>query len=130
MPLRDRRGVRGFVSSRCFIYLFWEVLRCPHKRIVTITKVYIARNNIHVELIRFSKNSDFIDIGNFEVGIRPYSFATAEFTKFASLLSGTSRHCSVLVALDVSGHDHFCIRHFGTYSIRYIVTSGHAKFVT
>ena len=24
-------------------------LRCPHKRIVTITKVYIARNNIHVE---------------------------------------------------------------------------------
>ena len=30
---------------------FGEVLRCPHKRIVTITKVYIARNNIHVELI-------------------------------------------------------------------------------
>ena len=29
-------------------------VRCPHKRIVTITKVYIARN-IHVELIRFRK---------------------------------------------------------------------------
>ena len=28
---------------------FGEVLRCPHKRIVTITNVYIARNNIHVE---------------------------------------------------------------------------------
>ena len=27
---------------------------------------------------------------------------------------------------DVSGHYHFGIRHFGTYSIRYIVTSGHA----
>ena len=47
---------------------FGEVLRCPYKRIVTITKVNIARNNIHVELIRFRKNSDFIDIGNFEVG--------------------------------------------------------------
>ena len=40
----------------------------PHKCIVTITKVYIARNNIHMELIRFRKNSDFIDIGKFEVG--------------------------------------------------------------
>ena len=47
---------------------FGEVLRCPHKRIVTITKVYITRNNIRVELIRFRKNSDSIDIGNFEVG--------------------------------------------------------------
>ena len=27
---------------------FGEVLRCPHKRIVTITKVYIAINNTHV----------------------------------------------------------------------------------
>ena len=35
---------------------FGEVLRCPHKRIVTIKKVYIARNNIHVELIRFHTN--------------------------------------------------------------------------
>ena len=87
---------------------FGEVLRCPHKRIVTITKVYIARNNIHVELNYDSvKNSDFIDIKNFEVGIRPYSFATAVFTKLGSMLSGTSRHCSVLVAPDVSGHDHF-----------------------
>ena len=31
-------------------------LLCPHKRIVTITKVYIARNNIQVELIRLRKN--------------------------------------------------------------------------
>ena len=35
---------------------FGEVLRCPHKRIVTITKVYIARNIIHVETIRFHTN--------------------------------------------------------------------------
>ena len=41
------------------------------------------------------------------MGIRPYSFATAVFTKLGSLLSGTSRHCSELVAPDVSGHDHY-----------------------
>ena len=35
---------------------FGEVLRCPHKRIVTITKVYIARNTIHVEIISFHTN--------------------------------------------------------------------------
>ena len=35
---------------------FGEVLCCPHKRIVTITKVYIARNTIQVEIIRFHKN--------------------------------------------------------------------------
>ena len=44
------------------LLILGEVLRCPHKRIVTITKVYIAKNNIHVEIIRFrKKNSDFID---------------------------------------------------------------------
>ena len=33
-------------------------------------KVYIERNNVQVDLIRFSKtNIDFIDVGNFEVGI-------------------------------------------------------------
>ena len=50
----DRPGVGLCHRAASFTY-FWEVLRCPHKRIVTITKVYIARNNIHVELIRFHK---------------------------------------------------------------------------
>ena len=45
--------------------------------------------------------------------------------KIGLLLSMTCRHCSVQWASDVSGHDHFGTRHFGTYSIRYIVTSGH-----
>ena len=40
-----------------------------HKLIVNIVKVYIERNNIQVELIRFCKNSDFVDVWNFEVGI-------------------------------------------------------------
>ena len=58
-PLRVRRGRPVWVCLchrvASFTY-FGEVLRCPHKRIVTITKVYIARNNIHVEIIRFHTN--------------------------------------------------------------------------
>ena len=42
-----------FVAATRFIYLFGDLLRCPHKRVVTITKVYIARNNMQVQFIRF-----------------------------------------------------------------------------
>ena len=69
MPLRVRPSVAMSVLSgvdsvevcvnqrraASFTY-FGEVLLCPHKRIVTITKVYIARNNIHVAVIRLRKN--------------------------------------------------------------------------
>ena len=58
------------------------------------------------------------------------TLATDVFTKLASLLSVTRLHCSVQRAPDVSGHDNFGTRHFGTYLIRYIVTSGHAQFGT
>ena len=34
---------------------FGQLLRCAHKRIVNIMKVYIERNNKQVELIRFRK---------------------------------------------------------------------------
>ena len=34
---------------------FGQLLRCAHKRIVNIMKVYTERNNIQVELIRFRK---------------------------------------------------------------------------
>ena len=56
----------GQLRAASFTY-FGEVLRCPHKRIVTVTKVYIAKNNIHVETIRFRKNSDFNNMFKFEV---------------------------------------------------------------
>ena len=46
---------------------------------------------MQVELIRLRKNSDFIEVGNFEEG----TFATDVFAKFGSLLSMPSRHCSV-----------------------------------
>ena len=66
----EHRGLEQDISfpANKHLLILGEVLRCPYKRIVTITKVYIARNSIHVELILFCKNSDFIDIGNFEVG--------------------------------------------------------------
>ena len=32
---------------------FGQLLRCAHKRIVNIMKVYIDRNNMQVELVRF-----------------------------------------------------------------------------
>ena len=35
---------------------FGQLLRCAHKRIVNIMKVYIERNIMQVELIRFLKN--------------------------------------------------------------------------
>ena len=46
-----------------------QLLCCAYKRFVNIMKVYIERNNLQVELILFRKNIDFIDVGNFEVGI-------------------------------------------------------------
>ena len=91
--------VRVCESDPCFIQFALAscYIRCSLKRIVEM-KVYIKRNNIQVELIRFRKNSDFIA---FEVGIIILSQPTCP------LLSATSRHCSVhgvAGAPDVSGH--------------------------
>ena len=58
-------GIRSSLHS----VRFAQLLRCAHKRVVNIMKVYIEKNNIQVELIRFVKNSDFIAIEYFEVGI-------------------------------------------------------------
>ena len=43
---------------------FGQLLRCAHKRIVNIMKVYIERNSVQVKLIPLRKNIDFIDVGN------------------------------------------------------------------
>ena len=64
------------ISSSLHSVCFWQLLLCAHKRIVNIMKVYIERNNMQVELKRFRKHIDFIDVGNFEVD----SFATDVFT--------------------------------------------------
>ena len=48
--------VGGFDSQlRASFTYFGQLLRCAYKCIVNIMKVYIERNNIQVELIRFRK---------------------------------------------------------------------------
>ena len=52
-----------FVSSSLHLVCFGQLLRCADKRIVKIMKMYIERNNMQVELIRFrKKNTDFIHV--------------------------------------------------------------------
>ena len=74
-------------------------------------KVYIERNNIQVELIRFRKNSDFIAVGNVEVGIYFHD------RRLIAIRDDSPLVCSG-AAPDVSAHGHFGRCHFGTYSIR------------
>ena len=91
------------VEFRCLLpslhSVRFEVLRCAHKRIVNIMKVYIEKNYVQMEY-DFVKNSNFINFTNFEVGI-------------GSILSRPIRNESPLFgseapgAPDVSGHDHF-----------------------
>ena len=45
----DKSATRRFASLR----FLGEVLLYQHQRIATMTKVYIASNSIHVEIIRF-----------------------------------------------------------------------------
>ena len=59
LPLRVRRGRPAGVILSCVCLCHRAAscnYLCPHKRIVTITKVYIARNTIHVEIIRLHTN--------------------------------------------------------------------------
>ena len=67
---------------------------------------------------------DFID---FETVKWEYGFATDLLIaiRYESLLVQEAAGVP-----DVSGHDHFGTRHFGTFSIWYIITSGHAQLGT
>ena len=107
-----------YSQLRASFTYFGDMLRCPHKRIVTITKVYIARNNIQVELIRFRKNSDFIDIGNFEVETyfrdRRAHCYPIRFSPLVNRAPG---------APNVSEHSHFGTCHIGTSTIRDCTTA-------
>ena len=59
-----------FVCIRSLLHSvrFGQLLRCAHKRIVTIMKEYIERKNMQVQLIPFSKKYRLYDVGKFEVG--------------------------------------------------------------
>ena len=121
-----RQGVHLFASFSSL----WAAVTRMHINALSIMKVYIERNNKHVELIRFRKK--IASILTMETLTWEYSFATAVFTKLGSLLSGTSRHCTVLGAPDVSdmttsvhaisGHSHFGTCHIGTSTIRDCIT--------
>ena len=85
-------------------------------------KVCIEKNNIQVELIRFRKNSDFIDVVNFEVGIYFRDWRVYEIGLIAI------RDESPVFCAGGAGR-------FGTWPLRYtpfrdILTSGHAQFGT
>ena len=68
------------------------LLRSAHKRIVNIMTVYIERNNIQVELLRFRKKIATL----FALQTLTWeTFATDVFVKLGSLLSVTCRHRSV-----------------------------------
>ena len=73
---------------------FGQLLRCVRKHFVNMMKVYIERNNMQVELIRFRKK--LATLLTLETLKWEYGFANAVFTILGSLLSGTNRHCSVL----------------------------------
>ena len=68
------------VSATHFIYLFGQLLRCAHKRIVNIMKVYIERNNMQVEFIRFLKK--ILTLLTLDTSKWEYTFATDVFTTF------------------------------------------------
>ena len=51
-----------FIVSYALHLLILGSCYTAHTCIVNIMKVYIKRNNIQVELIRFRKNSDFVDV--------------------------------------------------------------------
>ena len=50
------------ITSSLHSVCFGQLLRCAHKRVVNIMKVYIERNNMRVELIRFRKKYRIIHV--------------------------------------------------------------------
>ena len=122
----------SFVPSfvRLFVYSFvpsflrrsssslWSAFTLTVHINAYIMKVYIEKNNIQVELIRFRKNSAPIDFANFEVGLY-FRDRCAHGIRDESSLFGSEAPG----APDVSRHDHFgtecrSMREFGSL-IRY-----------
>ena len=54
-----------FVSSSLHLVRFGQQFRCADKRIVNIMNVYIERNNMEVEVIRFRKKMLTLFMFNF-----------------------------------------------------------------
>ena len=99
--------VCGFVVSATHLIYFGDLLRCAHKRIVTIMKLYIARNNIQAELIRFRKTlATLLPFGNLKCTWK-YTFAT---DVLIAIRDESPLFYRAPGTPDVSEHSHF-----GTY---------------
>ena len=86
---------------------FGQLLRCAHKCIVKIMKVYIERKNMQVELIRFRKKYRLYWRWKLWSG-NILSRQTCWIRNWACCYPWyMCRHCSEEGAPDVSGHDHF-----------------------
>ena len=106
---------------------FGQLLRCSHKRIVNIMKVYIERNNISGMIYDSVKNNDFIDFGNFEVGTYFRERRAHCYPLRVATGSGGAGRFGTWRLRYTPFRDIFnsVNSHFRTSPIRNIVTSGH-----
>ena len=83
----------------------FELLRCAHKRIVNIMKVYIEKNNVQMELIRFRKKiATLLTLQTLKLELGLYfRHRCAHCIRNESPLFGSEAPG----VPDVSGHDHF-----------------------
>ena len=96
------------LCAASFTY-FGELLRCPHKRIVTMAKVYIAINHIHGNNMIPYKLATLL---TFETLKWKYTFATNV------LIVTRDESPQVHRVPDASEHSHFGTCHIGTSTIR------------
>ena len=124
LPLAVCGSVGGFVALVFFIasyvlhLLILGSCYTAHKCIVNVMKVYIKRNNIQVELIRFRKK--IATLLTFETFKWEYSFAT---NVLIAIRDEAPMVCRGPCAPDVSEHSHFGTCHIGTSTIRDCTTA-------
>ena len=85
--------IRACIRSLLHSVRFSQPLLCAHKRIVNIMKVYIKRNNLQVELHNTKFRGKIATLLTLET-LKCRSGNILSRPTF-SLLSVTSRHCSV-----------------------------------
>ena len=86
-----RRSRDGTLFGCYLPVRFGQLLHYAHKCIVNIMKVYIERNNMHAELIRFRKNVDFIHV---------YVCESSDSMFTAYSLDGTT-HCLTVLKVNI-----------------------------
>ena len=100
---------------RASLTYFGDLLRCPHKPIVTITKIYTARNNVGPTSGINTIPQKVATLMTFETLRWKYTFATDVLITIRDEAPLVYRAPS---ALDVSEHSHLGTCHMGTSTIR------------